>query len=230
MCHILMLNAEICAYTKLSNKNVTRRGNSDISCGHYRFFNETITKNMITCQEEVIYDAENNVNFGEECNCFWPCHDTIYPVTISQSSWPDPNTVNSFLMRVIENHPRKNASLKAYEYYQKLKENNATDEEVYSWVSSHFARLNVFAQSDIVVVKQQVPMYSRTDLLSQIGGCLGLWLGMSVITVVELFNLGLNIFTEVASYFFCQNKVKTQKNLNGRKIQEREAENQIPTM
>ena len=111
-------------------------------------------------------------------------------------------------MRLIENHPRKN-SLKAYEYYQNLKENNATDEQIYSWVSSHFARLNIFPQSNIVVMKQQVPMYSKTDLMSQIGGCLGLWLGMSVITVVELFDLVLKIFVNVASYFFCHSKVKT---------------------
>ena len=78
-----------------------------------------------------------------------------------------------------------------------------------------------------MVVKQQVPMYSRTDLLSQIGGCLGLWLGMSVITVVELFNLALKIFMQVALYFFCQNKIKTQKKFNGRKIQGQEAEIKI---
>ena len=124
---------------------VTRQGNSDINCGHHRFFNETLTKMMMTCQEEAIYDAENHVNFGEECNCFWPCFDITYPATITQSTWPDPSTVNTLIMRVIENHSRKNASLKAYEYYQKLKANNATDEEVHSWVSSHFARLNVFA-------------------------------------------------------------------------------------
>ena len=193
-----------------STRYVTRRGNSDTNCGQYRFFNETQTKQMMACQKEAIFFVENHVDFGVECNCFWPCHDTTYHVTISQSAWPDPSTLDSFTMRLIENHPRKNG-LKAFEYYQNLKENNATNEEIYSWVNSHFARLNVFAQSNIVVVKQQVPMYSKTDLLSQIGGCLGLWLGMSVITVVELFDLGLKIFIDIFSHFFYPSQVKTVK-------------------
>ena len=70
----------------LVTRYVTRQGSSDTNCGHYRFFNETLTKQMMTCQEEAIHYAENHVNFGKECNCFWPCHDTTYHVTINITS------------------------------------------------------------------------------------------------------------------------------------------------
>lgn len=37
-------------------------------------------------------------------------------------------------------------------------------------------------------------MYTFIDLMSQIGRCLGLWVRISIITIVEFFDLGMNLF------------------------------------
>ena len=44
-------------------------------------------------------------------------------------------------------------------------------------------------KSNIVVMYDQILFVSLIDLLCQIGGCLGLWLGISVVTCAEIFHL-----------------------------------------
>ena len=143
-------------------------------------------------------DLEKKADFGEKCNCHWPCEETTYSTSILQAPWPIKRSLDSFLKDILEDHPNKE-DLKAYQHYQKLKSNNATREEIYAWVASHFLRLNIYANSNIVLVKEQVPMYTPTDLLCNIGGCLGLWVGMSVITIVECFDLGFKMFVNLCN-------------------------------
>ncbi len=83
--------------------------------------------------------------------------------------------------------------MKAFKYYHQLKKSNASEDQMYSWVTSHFLRLIIYAKTDLVLVKQETPKYSITDLLSSIGGCLGLWVGVSVLTVSKLFNNGVGV-------------------------------------
>ena len=86
-----------------------------------------------------------------------------------------------------------------------MKEDNATENDIYNWINSHFLRINIFANSDIVSVKEQVPMYSLADLLCNLGGCLGLWVGMSIITIVEVMDLTVKILADI---FTIDRKVK----------------------
>ena len=130
----------------------------DQSCG-YETSNKTNLDKKLACEGATIAKIENKTNFKEECNCYWPCNDSTYSVTMSHSLWPDRKVVDSFIETKIENHPIRQ-NLKAFQYYQKLKSLNATKDEIYAWVTSHFLRLNIFASSDIVSVKEQIPMYT----------------------------------------------------------------------
>ncbi len=55
----------------------------------------------------------------------------------------------------------------------------------------HFpvGRLNVYFREMLVLEHRQDPAYTGFDMLSNIGGALGLWAGLSLITVAELFSL-----------------------------------------
>ena len=150
------------------------------------------------CQERVLAHIEQTVDYKKECNCHWPCEETTYSNTLSHSQWPSRDSVKSFLENTIENHPKR-TQLKAYMHYQELLSQNASDEDIYKWVTSHFLRLNVFANSDIVSVREQKPMYSLTDLLCQVGGCLGLWVGISIITMVEGLDLVVKFIRHVSA-------------------------------
>ena len=51
-----------------------------------------------------------------------------------------------------------------------------------------FARLNVYIADSNVIITQEMEDYSSTQLVSDIGGQLGLWVGISIITLAEVSN------------------------------------------
>ena len=53
------------------------------------------------------------------------------------------------------------------------------------WVKKTFYRLTVYWSESAVEVHKQVLSYSTADLWSSVGGILGLWTGVSIITLVE---------------------------------------------
>ncbi len=54
------------------------------------------------------------------------------------------------------------------------------------WVQDSFHRLNIYFKEPVVQVHRQVLDYSAADFWSSLGGILGLWAGVSIITVIEL--------------------------------------------
>ena len=53
----------------------------------------------------------------------------------------------------------------------------------------NFARLNVYIADGNVVKTEESPDYTGSDIISDIGGQLGLWVGISVITLAEVLAL-----------------------------------------
>ncbi len=64
------------------------------------------------------------------------------------------------------------------------------------WVKDSFYRLNVYFRQSTVEEHTQVASFSFADLWSGIGGILGLWLGISVMTIIELVSFVVNFFTK----------------------------------
>ena len=58
-------------------------------------------------------------------------------------------------------------------------------------------RLNVYFYQMTVLEHIQSPSYNGFDILSSIGGALGLWAGLSLITVVEMFSLFCSIVSAI---------------------------------
>ncbi len=54
-------------------------------------------------------------------------------------------------------------------------------------MKTQFARLNVYFSDLEVVVRKTIPSYELPQLFCDIGGTLGLWAGISIITILELF-------------------------------------------
>ena len=57
------------------------------------------------------------------------------------------------------------------------------------WITDSFARVNVYFEDVTVLRKKQTASYNWNDLLADIGGVLGLWVGVSVITIFEFLTL-----------------------------------------
>ncbi len=175
-------------------KNYTAMGIPSCGIGSFDKSDQEKYKSRMACQDALLDQMETLLDFALDCNCYNPCEETVYPLVISQSEFPSPNALKSFWKVVLEEHPM-NSELKAYTHYQHLLAQNTSFETLKEWTHKHFLRLNVFANSKNILVQEQVPQYSESDLLSLIGGCLGLWLGMSIISIAEFFNLGFQLIS-----------------------------------
>ena len=63
----------------------------------------------------------------------------------------------------------------------------------YDFITDNFVRVNVYLSDMEVEVQEQQPSYRLSNLFSDIGGTLGLWVGLSLLTVMELIQLVLKL-------------------------------------
>ncbi|CAD5235475.1 unnamed protein product [Bursaphelenchus xylophilus] len=110
----------------------------------------------------------NNQTVGEDC--YQPCNDGVYAVTISSATWP--TSVGTVVAGCYEN---------AYpEGCQKAFGENA------AWVEIYYEKLNYETM-------EESPAATVSSVLSDIGGQIGLFLGMSVISFVDFVILFLQL-------------------------------------
>ena len=79
----------------------------------------------------------------------------------------------------------------------------------------NFARLNVYIADSNVVKTQEDEDYTRNQLVSDIGGQLGLWVGISIITLAEVFELIIDIIRYMTSFSY--KRVPLRSNATRRK-------------
>ncbi|KAK7493929.1 hypothetical protein BaRGS_00014811 [Batillaria attramentaria] len=61
-------------------------------------------------------------------------------------------------------------------------------------IRQNLLRLNIYLEDLSVVEYRQLPAYGLADLFADIGGTLGLWMGISVLTIMELIELVIRLF------------------------------------
>ncbi|PAV61047.1 hypothetical protein WR25_10364 [Diploscapter pachys] len=98
-----------------------------------------------------------------DCKCHQPCHETNYEVTYSAARWPSGSA------KVMECKPGEHMCLEKYRV-------NA-------------AMVQIFYEELNYETLSESEAYSITSVLADIGGMTGLWIGASVISLLELFAL-----------------------------------------
>ena len=58
---------------------------------------------------------------------------------------------------------------------------------------SNFIKVTLYYQTPSVTVTSQIKVYSVVDVLSNVGGLMGLCMGLSVISLFEICSLVLNV-------------------------------------
>ena len=122
----------------------------------------------------------------DDCSCFPACDEISYDVSYSLSKWPasgyagdivylDIFYIDGFLSR-FKDTPK-------YNMLSNYFKNHSNDREK---SLQNFAHLNVYIADRNVNVMEEKEDYGRSALLSDIGGQLGLWIGISIITLAEV--------------------------------------------
>ncbi|XP_052832380.1 FMRFamide-activated amiloride-sensitive sodium channel isoform X1 [Octopus bimaculoides] len=83
---------------------------------------------------------------------------------------------------------------------------NSSDKEkqirASNMIRQNLLRLNVYLEDLSIIEFRQMPAYELADLFADIGGTLGLWMGISVLTIMELIEL----FTRLLMLIFSSEK------------------------
>ncbi|CAI4232087.1 unnamed protein product [Auanema sp. JU1783] len=114
---------------------------------------------------------------NDECYCHQPCEETNYEVTYSAARWP------SGAAKVMECTPGDHLCLEQYR--------------------KNAAMIQIFYEELNYETLQETPSYTLTSLMADVGGVTGLWLGASVVSILEFVPL---------IYFCCRAKRRERKN------------------
>lgn len=141
----------------------------------------------IQCGRQVRDVVTRNTTLTGKCLCHPPCNEVIYDVSYSLSKWPtsgyegDAAFIDIFY---ITNFTERFEGTPKYDTISEYFSVKNREEAI-----KDFARLNVYVADNNVIITQESPDYELSQLVSDIGGQLGLWIGISVITITEMLEL-----------------------------------------
>jgi hypothetical protein len=126
----------------------------------------------------------------DSCGCYPPCEDIVYDTLYSLSTLPENTIEHSAFYSIIDQFMNEDFSKPKMAY---LRDMYGTDYE--SMVHKHISRLNVHIADSNIIKTTEAPDYEAIRLVSDIGGQLGLWIGISVMTLFEVLQVTLWSFT-----------------------------------
>ncbi|XP_055898634.1 degenerin mec-10-like [Biomphalaria glabrata] len=147
------------------------------------------------CQNDVYTGVYNNTLTCDECDD--ECSTETYTFRMTSSEWP-----TSILGQALVEYLCNKTSMTP-ERCQSMR--NHTDVQL----RENFVALKSFYDTMSVETYSVQPAMSITDLLCNVGGCLGLWLGLSVLSFCEVFHFVVELLQAALQMFsLCPTKPK----------------------
>ncbi|XP_071506083.1 epithelial sodium channel subunit alpha-like [Diadema antillarum] len=135
------------------------------------------------------YIAERYLDDALTCSCPSPCSETKYLKTISAMGWPSERYEEHLASRL----PAGSTAARLF--------NNS------ALARKNFIRVKVYYEELNYERVEQIPVYTVTSLLGSVGGLMGLYIGMSFISVFEVMFLILRVGKIVMKKVCCPNAV-----------------------
>ena len=172
----------------------------------------------LACEQKVLQEMANDRSYEISCKCFQPCRETTFQKSVSLSYWPLEFYQYDALQLFYGESIEQNFMHEAYTFLKKLanmtqimieKNDTRTEnilkqsytltqkeqaERASNLIRQNLLRLNIYLEDLSVVEFRQLPGYDLADLFADIGGTLGLWMGISVLTIMELMELIIRLF------------------------------------
>ena len=164
----------------------------------------------IECGRVVQQEMEKRTTLMEDCGCFAPCDDVKYSVEYSLSGWPPGPEMDSIYAEYMSDFPYKLIASNSSTFKINLYANHFGFANRYEGLKD-VSKINIHVADTSVVKIIQKPDYTSSDLLSDIGGQLGLWIGMSVLSFGELVQLVFDICLSLYSRHTNRKKITDVK-------------------
>ena len=129
------------------------------------------------------------MTFSSDCSegCPPSCYETKYDGTVSFLAWPPSGSLQEEDLKTYLNQTMDLSTMSATEQASEVKAN--------------FLELKVFYETLDVEVYESSPKYDGNSLFSSFGGVLGLCVGFSALTAVELLELAADLCCYCVSFF-----------------------------
>ncbi|XP_033634754.1 amiloride-sensitive sodium channel subunit gamma-2-like isoform X2 [Asterias rubens] len=119
-----------------------------------------------------------------DCNCTSPCRELGYDVTVGQARWPN-EKFKPFLYTSVRN-------------FSEDLERDIDGESDPDFLEKNVLKINVYFDKLEYTTIYQEKAYDEIALLSDMGGNVGLWIGVSVLTVFEFIELAYDLCKLIA--------------------------------
>ncbi|GFO35507.1 amiloride-sensitive sodium channel subunit gamma [Plakobranchus ocellatus] len=129
------------------------------------------TAEEIKCMVGVARQLQNSTSM---CDCHSPCQETAFQKIVSSKEWPDPEFAKLLVATVCKNNHSLCSSLQA-----------KTPQEL----THDFVKLIVYYEDLNYEELEESEDYEFDQFLSDVGGTVGLWIGLSVLSLFEIFHL-----------------------------------------
>ncbi|KAH7723197.1 Protein DEL-4 [Aphelenchoides avenae] len=139
-------------------------------------YNVSNVNAAINCANKYINsDGETWFNVYNDCDCPPNCRSSYYAMSVSTGAWPAKKYVPPEC---------KNSSLVNDTRW-------ANQEDCLAWYKENTLAVEVYYERLTSQIKQETQGYRTLNALGDAGGAMGLWLGMSVVSLIEFFIFGV---------------------------------------
>ncbi|CAH1776267.1 unnamed protein product [Owenia fusiformis] len=166
---------EYCGKVNITNMMLMMNQNDDIT----QSIAEKELENL-DCEEGVMYSF-GNLAILEQCACKDHCQTINYVKTISQAVWPNDNAQEAFYDTYVN---RTDQTLRPNKLFKGYNTSEIINNDM---IHKNFLRLNIYFESLYVETTSEVEDYPAGTLISEIGGNMGFYVGISIITLMEIF-------------------------------------------
>ncbi|XP_064599426.1 degenerin-like protein unc-105 [Liolophura sinensis] len=152
-----------------------------------RLYPLNVREKYSPCANETELDCMENTELkvmiegSLTCDCPNPCSETAYDTRPSSREWPEDGYLNALIDKVCRSESTKGSC-------------NDLLRKPPSEQRRNFVKLNVFYRDLNFETLSEEADYPESQFLSDIGGSIGLYVGLSVISIIEVLELGLQIF------------------------------------
>ena len=122
------------------------------------------------------------------CHCPIGCKETMFEVSATQAQWPTQATLPHWVKKA-QAVPGKH---------------NVTAD----YVRNNYVAIQVYYKDFLVATTTHQPAYDLNSFLSDLGGQLGLWIGASVYSIIEIFSF---VFELILYHVILKGKLKRKE-------------------
>ena len=124
------------------------------------------------------------------CPCPAACNDEVFSRESSTAEWPNVN----YTPYLIEKLRKYSTSQRMLDYLEDIvSDPSASIQSLNENIKKNFVRIEIYYQNLNFQKIQESPSYSMTQLITDFGGNIGLWIGWSVLTFLEILVFLVNM-------------------------------------